>query len=70
MAGEDSKGNYQLETEPEYMLEVYFWNGSTAVKALENDGISSMQDSQGNQRFFILQKKRRQNKYLPKFLFL
>lgn len=55
VAGEDAKGNYQLETEPEYKLEVYKWNGSSAVRAFENDGISTMQNSGSNQRFYILQ---------------
>lgn len=56
VAGEDKKGNYELQTEPEYRLEIYYWNGSSAVRALENDGVSSLQNEQSVQRFYILQK--------------
>lgn len=56
VAGEDERGNYELQTEPEYRLEIYYWNGSSAVRALENDGVSSLQNAQSVQRFYILQK--------------
>lgn len=56
IAGEDKKGNYEMTTEPEYRLEIYYWNGSSAVKALENDGVSTLQNEQSEQRFYILQR--------------
>lgn len=44
----------ETETEPEYKLEVYAWDGSKAVKAYETDGLSTMQDSDSESEFYIL----------------
>lgn len=52
----DEDGNHVLETEPEYKFEVFRWNGSSAVKAFDNEGISAMQDQDDPQRFYILRK--------------
>lgn len=52
----DDAGNHVLDTEPEYKIEVFRWNGTSAVKAFENEGISEMQDPDDPQRFYILRK--------------
>lgn len=54
VAGTDNNGNYEAETEPEYKLEVYAWNGTAAQKIFENEGISQMQDEGSDDRFYIL----------------
>lgn len=54
VSGKDKKGNYVLETQPEYKAEVFWWNGSSAEKVYENDGVSQMQDSDDSSRFYIL----------------
>lgn len=45
----------ETESEPEYKLEVYYWNGTQARKAYETDGISTMQSSESDREFYILQ---------------
>ncbi len=45
----------ETETEPEYKLEVYSWNGTQARRAYETDGVSTMQDSSDDREFYILQ---------------
>jgi len=52
----DDAGNHVLDAEPEYKIEVFRWNGTSAVKAFENEGISEMQDPDDPQRFYILRK--------------
>lgn len=56
VTGEDANGNYVQETEPEYKAEVFRWNGASAVKIYENDGVSQMQDPDSPDRFYILRK--------------
>ena len=56
VSSEDKKGNYLLITEPAYKLEIYWWNGSKAQRVLENDGVSTMQEKDGADQFYILQK--------------
>lgn len=54
VSGKDKNGNYEMETEPEYKLEIHSWNGSAAQKIYENDGVSEMQDGASSDRFYIL----------------
>lgn len=52
----DENGEHVLKSEPEYKAEVYMWNGNTAVKAFEVEGISQMQDKDSSDGFYILRK--------------
>lgn len=52
----DDDGNHVLETQPEYKFEVFRWNGSSAAKVFDNEGVSQMQDSDDETRFYILRK--------------
>ena len=45
-----------LETQPEYKFEVFRWNGSSAAKVFDNEGVSQMQDPDDETRFYILRK--------------
>lgn len=54
ISGTDENGNYKTETEPEYKLEIYSFDGSRAQKIFENDGASRMQDENAADRFYIL----------------
>lgn len=45
-----------MKEEPNYRMEVYAWNGSTAVRAFDSDGVSTMQEKDDDSRFYILQK--------------
>ena len=52
----DENGEHVLKSEPEYKAEVHMWNGNTAVKAFEIEGISEMQDKDSSDGFYILRK--------------
>ncbi len=56
VSAENESGEHVLEEEPDYRLEVYAWNGSTAVRAFDSDGVSTMQEKDDDSRFYILQK--------------
>ena len=55
VSGEDKKGNYIMETEPEYCMEIYSWNGTAAKEIFEIEGLSSYQNNTDNAVFYILQ---------------
>lgn len=55
VAGEDDEGNYIMKTEPEYRMEVYSWNGTVAKEIFENEGLSTFQNNENSQIFYILQ---------------
>ncbi len=46
----------ESETEPEYKLEVYNWDGSQARRIYEADGVSTMQSSDSDREFYILRR--------------
>lgn len=52
----DENGEHILKNEPEYKAEVYMWNGNTAVKTFEVEGLSQMQDKDSSDGFYILRK--------------
>lgn len=52
----DENGEHVLKYEPEYKAEVYKWNGNTAVKAYEIEGLSEIQDKDSSDGFYILRK--------------
>jgi len=56
ISGEDKKGNYIMETEPEYCMNIYSWNGTAAKEIFEIEGLSSYQHNTDNAVFYILQK--------------
>ena len=56
VATENKNGEHVLNEEPDYRLEIYSWNGSTAVRAFSSDGVSTMQEKSDESRFYILQK--------------
>ena len=56
VSAEDKNGEHVLKEEPNYRMEVYAWNGSTAVRAFDSDGVSAMQEKDDDYRFYILQK--------------
>lgn len=56
MATENKNGEHVLNEEPDYRLEIYSWNGSTAVRAFSSDGVSTMQEKSDESRFYILQR--------------
>ena len=45
----------ETETEPDFKVEIYSWNGSQARKAYETDGLSTMQNTESDTEFYILQ---------------
>lgn len=56
VSASDEDGNHVLETEPEYKMEVFRWNGHSAVKVYDNEGVSRMQDPDDPECFYILRK--------------
>lgn len=55
VSAENENGEHVLNEEPDYRMEVYAWNGSTAVRAFDSDGVSAMQEKDDDSRFYILQ---------------
>ena len=56
VSADDKNGEHVLKEEPNYRMEVYAWNGSTAVRAFDSDGVSTLQEKDDDSRFYILQK--------------
>lgn len=55
VSGEDKEGSLILKEIPTYHMDVYNWNGKTAKLCYENDGLSTYQESDNNEIFYILQ---------------
>lgn len=56
VSSEDEKGDWIMIKEPEYYMEIYAWNGVSANVIYENEGLSSYQNKENSEAFYILQK--------------
>ncbi len=52
---DDENGEWVMVKEPEYYMEIYAWNGTSANVIYENEGLSSYQNKGNSETFYILQ---------------